>query len=402
MKHISRLLSILMVASICYGGDWRQFRGDDSNSVSSEQDLPTFAEGTAPHVCWKAPLPGRGPAGPIIIGDRAVVTCSSGNRQDRLHVLCFDVASGRQLWQRQFWATGATAGPPFGAVAAPTPASDGQLIFAFFGSNDLACFDLEGNLRWLRGLGLESPAARIDTGMASSPLVIGPTVIVQMEGLGDALVTGIDTATGETRWQLQRQRETIWSSPTLLRGKTPADDLLLLQSRDKLTAHDPQTGKQLWEYAAACHTIASVTTCGNGIYLPAIGLHALRYDPATRAVTKLWYQDRLRSDNCSPVVADGRAYVIKPPGILMCADASDGKTLWQLRLTGPFWATPLLAGGYLYCVNHPGLLQVVQLGSEGKLAGTFPLDEGMLASPAAARGALYFRSDKNLWKITAP
>jgi outer membrane protein assembly factor BamB len=81
-------------------------------------------------VLWKAPLPGRGPAGPIIVGGRAIVTGSSGTRQDRLHVVCFDAQSGEQLWQRRFWATGAPMIHPFGAVAAPTPASDGRLVFA--------------------------------------------------------------------------------------------------------------------------------------------------------------------------------------------------------------------------------------------------------------------------------
>ena len=113
----------------------------------------------------------------------------------------------------------------------------------------------------------------------------------------------------------------------------------------------------------------------------------------------LWYQDRLRSDNCSPVVQGPRAYVVKPPGILMCADTADGKMLWQLRLKGPFWATPVLADGRLYCVNHDGLVQVVELGDEGKLSGTSQIDEAVLASPAIADGAIYLRSNANLWKI---
>jgi outer membrane protein assembly factor BamB len=397
-----RLFVLFCLFAICLfsGADWLQFRGDDNTNVSQEKNLPkAFDVAKGEHVAWKADLPGVGPSGPIAVGGRIIVTAAGGPRQDQLHVLCFDARSGKPLWRRQFWATGSTVCDPFGGVAAPTPASDGQSIFAFYSSNDLACFDLEGNLKWLRGLGFENPKTRNDAGMASSPLVTGSTVIVQLENQGDSFAAGIDKATGETRWRIERDRGAIWSSPVVLRGKTREDDFVLLHSRSKLTAHDPLTGKVAWEYAAYCHTVASSTTSGDCIYLPAIGLHALKYDPAARSVSLLWNEDRLRSDNCSPVVHGGRAYVVKPPGNLMCADTAVGKTLWQLRLQGPIWATPLLADGCLYCVNEDGLVQVVQLGEEGKLLGTFPMGEKILASPIVSDGAIYFRGNAHLWKI---
>jgi len=401
MKSIAiRVAAIVLSVCLLSGADWLQFRGSDNTSVSDDKSLPvTFGGAGGEHVAWKAPLPGRGPSSPIVVAGRVVVTAASGVRQDRLHVLCFDARSGKPLWHRQFWATGSTVCNPFGGVAAPTPASDGQSIFALFSSNDLACFDLAGNLKWLRGLGYENPSTRDDVGMASSPLVIGPTVIVQLENQSESFAAGIDKATGQPRWRIERSRGAIWSSPVVLRGKTRDDDLVLLHGRSTLTAHDPQTGKLVWEYTAFCHTIASTAVCGDRVYLPAIGLHALQYAPAARSVKPLWYEDRLRSDNCSPVVQGSRAYVIKPPGILMCADTAGGKILWQLRLKGPFWATPVLAGGRLYCVNHDGLVQVVELGDEGKLAGTSQIDEAVLASPAIADRAIYLRSNANLWKI---
>ncbi|MFH1923430.1 MAG: PQQ-binding-like beta-propeller repeat protein, partial [Planctomycetota bacterium] len=158
-------------------------------------------------------------------------------------------------------------------------------------------------------------------------------------------------------------------------------------------------GEIVWQYEADCHSIASCATSGNVVYLPANGLHALEYDPATRRVELLWHESRLRGNNSSPVVDDGRVYRIKSPGILVCADAADGRVLWQLRLKGPIWATPVLADGHLYVVNHAGLVQVVRLGDEGELVGTTQIDAGILASPAVADGALYFRSDAHLWKV---
>jgi outer membrane protein assembly factor BamB len=400
MIQVAFSLSVaLAVVSVGAGSQWRHFRGTDNQSVSLEENLPkSFDDGR--NVAWKVALPGRGPSSPIVVDNKVAVTCSTGVRQDRLHVLVFDTRSGELIWQRQLWATGHTQCNSFSAVADNTPASDGRRIFVFYSSNDLACFDLQGNLNWFRGLAYERPGARNDVGMASSPLVACETVIVQVENQGDSFALGLDAATGETRWRLQREQGATWTSPTVMRGKTPDADIVLLQSRSRLTAHRPRTGEQLWEFPTSCHTIASVTTWGDVAYLPANGLGALKYDSATGRVKLLWHAPRLRSGNSSPVVFENRAYVLKPPGIVVCGDTKDGTVLWQLRLKGPFWSTPLVADGHLVAVNHGGLVQTVRLGEKGELVGTSQIEEGILASPAVAGGAIYFRSDAQLWKVS--
>ena len=311
----------------------------------------------------------------------------------------------------------------FGAVANSTPASDGKRIFVFYSSNDLACFDIDGNLQWFRGLAYDYPTARNDVGMGSSPLVLGDTVIVQMENQGESFAAGLDVSTGETRWRIPRGHDAIWASPTVLRGNTRAEDALLLQGRTRLTAHQPSTGKLLWDYEIRCHTMASAVAHDGCVYLPAHGLNALRFDPASGTARLLWHQLRLSSGSGSPVIDRGRAYTVKSRSILVCGDLADGRVLWQLRLKGPIWATPMVADGHLYAVNHDGLVQVVELGpkkgpglicrngTEGashklnlvpfsaRLVGSGQIDAGVLASPAVADGAIYFRTDAHLWKI---
>lgn len=396
--HITSIL-VLVLPAFAAAGDWRQFRGTDNTGASEETGLATtFGDGE--NVAWKAPLPGRGPSSPIVVDGRVLVTASSGADQDRLHVVCLDAASGGQLWERQLWATGHTEGHSFGANAANTPASDGRQVYAFYSSNDLVCFDLDGNLKWFRGLAYEHPNTRNDVGMASSPVVVGDTVVVQLQNQGDSFAEGVDTETGETRWHIPREPDAMWCSPAVVRGPTRDGDIVVMQDRSRLTAHEPRTGKLLWDYEAGCHSVASATASGGTVYLPANGLHALRYDPATRTAEPLWYEQRLRSGNSSPVVSDGRVYVLKNPGIVVCGDAATGEVLWQLRLKGPFWATPVVAGGHLYAVSHEGLVQVVRLGDdEGELVGSSQIDKKILASPAVADGAIYFRSDEHLWKV---
>src|SRR5690606_16848625 len=145
---------------------------------------------------WSQELPGRGLSSPIIVGDQVIVTASSGYRQTRLHVLSFAAADGSLQWEREFWATGRTASHPKTCVAAPTPASDGERIFAFYSSNDLACLDLDGNLLWYRGLTYDFPNASNSLGMSSSLVVADGTVVAMVENDSDSFTTGVDPQTG--------------------------------------------------------------------------------------------------------------------------------------------------------------------------------------------------------------
>jgi outer membrane protein assembly factor BamB len=188
----------------------------------------------------------------------------------------------------------------------------------------------------------------------------------------------------------------------VLRGADASSGLVLLQSKSRLSAHDPRTGQEVFSYNVACSTISSNAVAGDVIYLPSGGLSALRYDRTKNSLEELWREQRLQPENASPVVHEGRVYVTKSSGVLVCAEAASGKVLWQLRLRGPIWATPALAGGHLYVVSHDGLVQIVRIGSQGTLAGTGQIDKGILASPAVADRAIYFRSNQHLWKIAFP
>ncbi len=288
------------------------------------------------------------------------------------------------------------------AVACNTPASDGERIYAQFSSSDLVCLDLAGNVVWFRGLNFDYPAARNDTGMASSPAVVGDTVVVQSECQGDSFAAGLNKFTGEDRWRVARTPKPNWSSPLVLRGNNAAgDDTVVLQSADELTAHEPATGKELWKLDSGGDAITSPVAAGELLFVPANGIRAVRARRDGAKAETAWTAPRLSFGAASPVLHDDRIYTVNRAGVLVCGSIADGNVLWQLRLKGAYWATPVLAGGHLYLANQDGLVHVVKLNGDeqGELIAENDLGEKILASPAVSENAIYYRTEKHLWKI---
>jgi outer membrane protein assembly factor BamB len=399
MTRIALLgLAFSLFTPFLAAADWLQFRGGDAGGAL-ETSLPIAWDAeSGENIAWKAPLNGKGVSGPIVVAGKVFLTASSGFKQDRLHVMCFDAATGKPAWERQFWATGRTLCHPTSAVAAPTPASDGRRIFAFFSSNDLACLDLDGNLLWYRGLTFDYPHAANDVGMASSPVVVADTVVVQIENQDDSFAAGLDAANGETRWRHQRNPSANWSSPVAVRTADGQGDLVLLSSSGKTTAYEPRGGKEVWTQALGAG-IPSASARGDVVYLPGGTLKALRLARGSLAVEELWENNKLAPGNASPLVHRDRVYVLNKAGVLTCGSAADGEIAWQVRLKGPFWASPVIAGDHLYAFNQDGISQVVRLGDKGEIAAENKLGESIMGTPALGAGGLFVRTEKHLWRI---
>jgi len=398
-RFITVLLASVLVTGLT-GADWRQFRGNDSSSVAPGEK-PPVTWGDTENIAWKIPLRGRGLSGPIIVGDRVYLTSSDGFKQDRLFVECFDMKTGVRRWRRSFQATGRTQCHAKMANATPTPASDGKRIFAFFSSNDLVCLDLDGNLLWYRGLTHDFPNASNSLGMASSPVVIGDTVIVQVESQAESFATGLDVGTGTTRWHRKQHRYDNWSSPIALVNKDPARSLVLLQNMIGLTALEARTGKEAWHYDQPASRTPSSVVANGAVYIPSNGLTVVR--PATtnnKTLEIAWKDNRFSSGTPSPLVYRGKVFTMSGP-IVKCGDASTGKLLWQLRLKGAFTSSPVAADGHLYYFSETGRTYVVDVtGPKGKIIAENELGATILCTPAIADNSVFVRSDGHLWKIS--
>ncbi len=395
------LLALLALASISLAGDWPQFRGPASSGVSSDTHIPAN-----PKIDWSAPLPGRGLASPIVVGGKVFVTCSSGPKQERLHVVCFNAADGAKLWERQLHATGRTMSHPKTSVAACTPCSDGRRVFALWSCNDLAAFDLDGNLLWVRGLTADYPNASNSLGMASSPIVIGETVVAMIENDSESYSLGIDVKTGRNMWKLDRPKSANWTSPLPFRADEKSPPLALLQSSKGLLAVDATSGSRMWEYTDGASTMSSSVIAAGVIYAPSNGVTALTPQAGGAAPAQLWRSKQINPSTVSPLVLDGRLFSVNGAGVIATADAKTGDNGWKLRLTGPFSSSPVGAGTRLFTVNEKGLVQIVDIAApEGALIGQLqlPLNEEtkelILCTPALSGGRVFVRADSALWRL---
>ncbi|HUF61446.1 MAG TPA: PQQ-binding-like beta-propeller repeat protein [Verrucomicrobiales bacterium] len=394
-------VTLAILAPVSGTADWLQFRGPLGNGTATGSDhLPTALD-AARHVAWSAALPGRGLSSPVVAGERIFITAASGAEQQILHVFCFSAVDGTALWERRFRATGRTMCHEKTNVAAPTPACDGERLFALFSSNDLFCLDFQGNLLWLRGLTYDYANASNSLGLASSLLVAGDTLIVQIENDSESFAAGLKVSNGRNRWKIDRPKAANWTSPLLLRN-TPAGDLVALQSTKGITAVLPESGAILWEYTDGASPIPSSAVAGELLIVPSHGLTALKPPTAGGAPAVVWQTGQLQPATASPVVLGDKVYILNGAGVLTTGRLSDGERLWRLRLEGPFAGSPVAASNHLYVFGERGIGQCVDLrGDEGVVVGTIDLGESIQCTPAISRDALYVRSDGHLWKIAA-
>ncbi|MCG8648774.1 MAG: PQQ-like beta-propeller repeat protein, partial [Pirellulales bacterium] len=330
---------------------WLGFRGDGTSAAESSAPA-ALVLGEQGNLAWKLAMPGRSVAGPIVIGDLVVSTSSSGLDGEVLHISGVDLKTGELRWEQTFRATGRPFCHPTSANAAPSPASDGQRIFAFFSSNDLICLSTKGELLWYRGLAQDYPKAGNDIGMASSPVVADGAVIVQVEAQGDSFALAVDAETGKNLWRIDRPKNSNWSSPVAIRRPDDSTEVVL-QSRADVIAVEPRTGRQRWSTEEGGAVVSSPTAAQGILLLPSDELVALNFGESATAPEVVWRNNKLSPRNASVVATDRRIYSLKG-SVLVAANLADGEQVWQKRLSGlgGTWATPVIAGGKLYVFDQ--------------------------------------------------
>ena len=378
--------------------DWPAFRDGGANVTAAKLPLD-WSIRPPKNIAWTADLPGRGVSSPIVVAGRVIVTCSEGDPERQLLVLAFDAETGEPLWRKEFEAKGNIVVNELSAVAANTPATDGERIYALFSSNDLFVLDLDGNEVWTKDLTADHEGLGNDFGMASSPALVDGAVIIQCNGETAGFVAAYEAATGERRWLQERPNQSSWTTPYIV--PTGVDDAplgVVVQTPKGIELLAPQSGEPLWHVELECDGIASSTLYEDRIYVPTKWLAAVDLKPSADPPDEpVWEAKQLKPTSASPVLRDGKIYAINRGGVLNCYDLASSKIDWTTRLKGTVWATPLLAPEHLFCFNAKGDALVLDL--NGEIIAEINMVEEILASPAVSGNAMFVRSHSHLWKI---
>lgn len=405
----------LLLTNLHAAGNWPAWRGAGSNGVATDKQPPLDLAGK---LLWKAELPGRGCSTPILWDDKLYVTCPIGD-QDGL--LAFD-ATGKEIWRETFGPLTPGRGQRVGSSSNSSPVTDGEVVVAYFKSGTVACLDLDGKTQWQINLQERYGKDALWWDQGTSPIfAAGQVVVAVMQTGGESYLVSLDRKTGKEVWKTPRKYETgkesgdAYTTPHVV--KVNGKEQIISWGADHLTSHDAKTGKLLWECGgfnpdqAGMQRVIASAVVGDGLAVVPFSrggaLAAIRLDGSGDVSDThwAWRNDKLGSDAVTPVLHDGKVYVLKDGGPkrgrLTCLDAKTGKQLWESTLPkGPqvYYSSPLLVGDQIYCVREDGMIFSGKITKDGlNEVKSHPLEEGVIASPISAGGRLIVRTDKSLF-----
>ena len=381
---------------------WSRWRGPSGQGVVEGSGYPDTWSDTA-NVHWKVPVPGIGHSSPIVWGDRIFLT-TSRNRGQQVSILCFRRSDGALLWETDAPEGRAERHHGKNTPASATPTTDGERVYASFGSRGMMAVDFEGNLVWHRDLG------RIDNyhGPAGSPLLYRDTVIIYQDQDGGAFVIALDARTGETRWRTARSARVGWGTPVAI--SVGDHDELIVSSQQLVQSYDPATGDELWRCTGMLREVIPTPVVGLGLVFCTSGRAGptLAIRPGGRGdVTDThveWRTSRGSPFVPSPILYGDYLYTLNDmSSIITCLNARTGETVWQERLGRPtregISASPIIVDDKLFVTNDNGQTFVLKTGPEFELLHINDIGTRTLATPALVDGMWYIRTTGELIAI---
>jgi len=428
----SFVVSFVAVAS---AGNWPQWRGPDGSGISTEKNLPAEWSPTK-NIKWKTPIEGRSHSSPIVWNNRIFVTTAvegaevpgakaakhlldnkefvhpdalGANHKHTFKVVALNRDNGKVLWDVVAW-----EGTPYddrhrkSSYAASTPATDGKLVYAYFGSEGLYAYDFNGKLAWKVDVG---KLASLGLATATSPILFENLVIIQAdEDNGEkSFIVAYDKTTGKEVWKMPRKVQISWSTPILARA--PKRTELITSGTESIIAYDPATGKELWTHKGLeSNAIPSPVTNNEMVYVAAgfptkitmaipLGQSG---DLTGKPSVPTWQYAKGTAYVPSPILYGDYLYLTTDRGILTCIDAKTGKVMYEggrIPIPATFTASPVAFDGKILLTSEDGDTFMVKAGPKHEIIGTNSVGEPVYASPAIADGRIYIRGEQNLYCI---
>jgi outer membrane protein assembly factor BamB len=416
--------------------NWPQWRGPAGQGISTDARVPLEWTATE-NVLWKTAIPGRGHSQPIVWGGRLFLTTAiegevvpgagpvkhmdegkeflhpdsvGANKKHTFKVLAVDADSGKILWERTAW-----EGTPFddrhkkSSYAAPTPVTDGRLVYAYFGTEGLYAYDFEGKLAWQV---MPGKIATLGMAVGTSPVLHENLVILQCDEDGGAgsFIAAYDKKTGREAWRTARPVQVSWSTPVLVTARETGRAELVTTGNEWVIAYDPTTGKELWRTkGVAANAIPSAVT-GPDLVIVSAGFPdkvAMAIKPGgsgdlTGTPRILWKYAKGTAYVPSPILVGDYVYLVTDKGLVTCLDARTGEVKYEgarVPVPATFTASPVAVDGRLVWVSEDGDAYVIKPGPVHEVLRTNTLGEPVYASPAIAQGRLFIRGARHLYCI---
>jgi outer membrane protein assembly factor BamB len=431
VQRAAIVLSVGLLGVTAHADNWPQWRGPSGTGVSTERGLPLkWSDGDG--VAWKAAIRGTGVSSPIVWNDRVFVTSQLGTvaRREGNHptlvqdgtareagerslraasgkltflIEAFVRTDGRSLWAFELPAEGTP--PPVHEkhnLASASPVTDGERVYAVFGTGQVVAVDMQGKRVWHRNLAAEHGPFEINWGHGSSPIVYNDLVILPCYHEPQSYLLAMDARTGATRWKIDRGGKVVsYSTPIVIRGGD--GDELVLNTSEALEAYRPATGEALWRVTETSRFAIPMPVHDAGVIYASRGYRSGPY-LAVRAggrgeVTPshvLWKSPTGAPYISSLVYADGLLFMAGDVGVVTCIDAKTGERVWQERTGGIFTASPVAADGRIYLFSEPGETIVMRAARKPEVLARNRVDARLLASPAFSNGWIFFRSDDQI------
>lgn len=422
-----RLISIAISFSLLAAAQWPQWRGPGGQGVSSETGLAAEWSATK-NIAWKAAIAGTGTSSPIVVNGLVVVTSQVGSyaapdgsdprlaRDERtlavkekaiggaagkvfLAVEAFGLGDGKKRWEYRVPASGEE--PEMHEkhnLATPTPVTDGDRIYAWFGNGFAVALDLNGKTVWTKPLAPEFGSFLNQWGHGSSPALYGDTVLFLVDHRPVSYLLALDAKTGAVRWKTDRGRGRVsHSTPTIVPGVK--GDELLVNSSEKIDVYDPATGKLLWNFGSERQTPIPTPVSANGMIFMSRGYRNSDILALAPGGELKWRLANGGSYVPSILHYQGLLYMTNEVGVVSCVDAASGAVVWKHRLDGIFFASPVAADGKIYFTSETGEVWVLRAGRSAEVLAKNAIDDRMLASPAVAAKTILLRGDGTLYAI---
>ncbi len=391
--------------------DWPQFRGPGGVGLIASTGLPESWATDSENIRWRAEIPGSGNSSPIVSGDRVFLTTADHNGAEVTRsVVAIDARTGELAWRTDVISEPIEDTHRLNTYAAPTPATDGEKVYAFFGGT-LAALDTTGNIVWS---GEVDPEYRSLShyGASSSPVLTRDAVVVARDREdaihGSGWLGAFSRETGEELWR-RTWVDTCCSYATpLVLQRGGGNEEILFTHAARMTSYDAATGETLWNQELRQNQPVTSPTIEGDLLAVFTGADHVRNGAMLRLtgtgaateVEVLWQTRKLIPQVSSPVLYDGLLYTIADNGVLVCYEPLSGEILWKARLKGAGFRPSLLAGeGKLYATDSYGQTSVVAAGREFQLLSENALDGPSNATSAYGAGCLLQRAGRYLFCI---